>query len=269
MANKILSALNQAMNMVDTKVRDPLVNMGVQAMRGVQKIGGNIRSAQDEAYKAYWAKHPQELLSPLGRVDPFAPGGDYEQLPNGAYRRKNTQNQVTVGTQGINPNGPPVNIKNSPVNPNDLVNTFKFIMGQNKYPDAKRQLETMYKAKGNPPMAQYTDQFVAMGEKYKVDPRILATIAQIESSGGRNYPTQSNNPFGYLGGTGNTVAERLNAGFTSVPHAIEALSRRFSTRYPDFIKNPTPSQLQTSYNATPSERQRYIDLMTEILPYMQ
>lgn len=263
MANKILSALNQAMNMVDTKVRDPMIN-GLASLS--HNVGGKIKSAQDQAYQAYWAKNPQQLLSPLGKPDPFAPGGDYEKMPNGAYRKKNT---IGSNTQVINSNGSQINTTNSPVNPNNLVNTFKFIMGQNKYPDAKRQLETMYKAKGNPPMAQYTDQFVAMGEKYKVDPRILATIAQIESSGGRNYPQQSNNPFGYLGGTGGTVAERLNAGFTSVPHAIEALTRRFSTRYPDFIKNPTPSQLQTSYNATPSERERYINLMTEILPYMQ
>jgi hypothetical protein len=180
---------------------------------------------------------------------------------------KLSANPINEVTQA--PSRPIVPINQQPQGSGRITDTFKYTMGQDKYPDAQRQLEAMYKAKGNPPMAQYINQFVAMGEKYKVDPRILATIAQIESSGGRNYPQQSFNPFGYLGGDGPTVAERLNAGFTSVPHAIEALTRRFSTRYPEFLKNPTPSQLQQSYNATPSERQRYLDNMSEILPLMQ
>jgi hypothetical protein len=281
MANKILSALNQAMNMVDTKVRDPMVN-GLASMS--RNVGSKIKSAQDQAYQAYWAKRPQApLLHPLVAADDaigqdFLKRGFVAQGGGTFVKRDPSTGKISTITNagGKLPqnNTPQINqvTPTSPITPvqqGNITDTFKFQMGQNKYPDAKRQLQAMYQAKGNPPMAQYTDQFVAMGEKYKVDPRILATIAQIESSGGRNYPTQSNNPFGYLGGTGNTVAERLNAGFTSVPHAIEALTRRFSTRYPDFIKNPTPSQLQQSYNATPSERQRYIDLMTEILPYMQ
>lgn len=274
MANKILSALSQAMNMVDTKVRDPMIN-GLASLS--RNVGGKIKSAQDQAYQAYWSKRPQPpLLSPLGKTeDQSMIEQGWQRVGNGAWQKVNPQTggitrfgatdqtpqigtipQQTPQIANINPGG-------------RITDTFKFQMGQNKYPEAKRQLQAMYQAKGNPPMSQYVDQFVAMGEKYKIDPRILATISQIESSGGRNYPPQTNNPFGYLGGQGPTVADRLNAGFTSVPHAIEALSRRFSTRYPEFIKNPTPSQLQQSYNATPSERQRYIDLMTEILPYMQ
>lgn len=269
------------MNMVDSKVRDPAINALASMSRGV---GQKIKSAQDQAYQSYWKNKPQApLLHPLVSSDD-AIGQDFLKrdfvaLGNGSFTKRdpntgvistitnaggNIQNKVPAQINQVSPQAPIAAPQTG-----RITDTFKYQMGQSKYPDAKRQLQAMYQAKGNPPMSQYVDQLVAMGEKYKVDPRILATIAQIESSGGRNYPPQTNNPFGYLGGMGPTVADKLNAGFTSVPHAIEALSRRFSTRYPEFLKNPTPSQLQQSYNATPSERQRYLDNMSEILPYMQ
>lgn len=293
MANILLSALQQAMGAVDKHVRDPIVGAGVQALRGAQQIGGRIKSAQDQAYREYWAQRPHEVISPLASPTPNPTDvrmqqQGYTKMPDGSYTKKDPKtgftstmrfgpttkkpvmkNPVRVGTPGINGNAPDMNVIDAPVSAQDIANGFKFIMGQKQYPQAKSQIAAMYQKRGNPPMAQYVDQFVASGEKYGVDPRILAVISQIESSGGVHYPTQTYNPFGYLGGTGATVNERLNAGFTSIPHAIDALTRRFATRYPDFIKNPTPSQLQASYNATPAERQRYLDLMSQLIPDMQ
>ena len=287
MANIIQSALQQAMGAMDKYVRDPIVNTGVRAVRGAQGIGNRIQSAQDQAYQNYWKNKPHELLSPLGvSEDQRMMNQGWQKIDNGAWQKVNPQtgatttfgaqgktipmkNPVRIGTPGINGNAPAINVVDAPVGAQDIANGFKFIMGQKQYPQAKGQIQAMYKARGNPPMAQYVDQFVVAGEKYGVDPRILAAISQIESSGGKHYPVNTYNPFGYLGGQGATVNEKLNAGFTSIPHAIDALTRRFATRYPDFIKNPTPSQLQQSYNATPSERQRYLDIMSQIIPDMQ
>lgn len=293
MANKILSALSQAMGAMDKYVTNPMILGGSKLLNQAQNVAGdaykNYRNKQDAAYEEKWSKIPHTNLSPLSSPTPIIDDTDsrmqkngFEKIAENEYQKKDPKtgfvSKIKFGTPQQKPSPTPTPTGaipqvapqiNSPQDGGRITDTFKYQMGLDKYPEAKRQLQAMYQAKGNPPMAQYVDQFVAMGEKYKVDPRILATIAQIESSGGRNYPPQSYNPFGYLGGDGPTVADKLNAGFTSVPHAIEALTRRFSSRYPEFIKNPTPAQLQQSYNATPSEKQRYLDLMTEILPYMQ
>lgn len=281
MVNIVQSALQQALGAMDKYVTNPIVNGGVQAVRGIQNLGNRIKSAQDQAYQEYWSQRPHEMISPLASPTPNPTDvrmqqQGYTKNPDGSYSRKDPKtgfvSTMRFGPTTIKNTGvkmPQGDIKNTGVQMPNNIDSFKFTMGQKQYPNAKAQIAAMYQKRGNPPMAQYVDQFVASGEKYGVDPRILAIISQVESSGGVHYPAQTYNPFGYLGGTGSTVNEKLNAGFTSIPHAIDALTRRFATRYPDFIKNPTPSQLQASYNATPSERQRYLEIMSQLIPDIQ
>jgi len=250
MTNILQSALQQAMGAMDKYVRDPIVNGGVNLIRRVQ-------DARDQAYQNYWKNRPHEMLSPLPpspTPDPFEAKG-WVKTGENSYARGNV-----ASAQKVNPT--------QSNNPQD-VNNFRFQMGLNSYPNAKTQLIKMYQALGNPPLSKHVDDFVKYGEQYGVDPRVMAIIGQIESSGGTNYPTNTYNPFGYLGGSGAVVNERLNAGFNSLPHAIEALTKRFSVRYPSFRQNPSISNLQQVYNANPSERQRYLDLASQLIPSLQ
>ena len=245
MTNILQSALQQAMGAMDKYVRDPIVNGGVSLVRKVQ-------DARDQAYQNYWKDRLHEMLSPLApppTPDPFEARGWIKTGEN-SYTRGNN---VALAQAG---------------NPQD-VNNFRFQMGLNSYPNARAQLIKMYQAVGNPPLSKNIDDLVKYGERYGVDPRVMAMVGQIESSGGIHYPTNTYNPFGYLGGSGATVNERLNAGFNSLPHAIEALTKRFSSHYPTFTKDPSISNLQQVYNANPAERQRYLDLASQLIPNLQ
>lgn len=148
---------------------------------------------------------------------------------------------------------------------------FRFQMGQNQYPQAAAQLQKMF-GQFNSPLAAQIPEFVKAGEKYGVDPRVLALIAQIESSGGKQYPQESYNPFGYLV-NGGGVQGLKNAGFTSLPQAIDALTGRFQRQpfqgYKTFYQDPSISNLQAAYNANPAEQSRYLNLSQSIIPYLQ
>ena len=156
--------------------------------------------------------------------------------------------------------------------PQSALDQFRFKMGQKDYSWAKPQLLKLFQAKNYPPLTQYVDNFIQAGNQYGVDPRALVTIANNESSLGRSYPPQTFNPFGYLGGAGETVNQKLNAGFTSIPHAIDALTKRFvrpgtPQGYTIFRTNPTVSNLQQAYNANPDERDRYLTNTADLLPF--
>jgi hypothetical protein len=168
----------------------------------------------------------------------------------------------------------------TPVNPPALAfnggqpttTPFKFApFGQKDYSKYKPQIAKMYSELGSP-LGEQIDTFMTASNKYGVDPRILAFIGQIESSGGKNYPVDSNNPFGYLV-NGGGVQGLKNAGFTSVPHAIDALTGRFSRQpfegYKKFAKEPTIENLQGAYNANPAEKQRYLETFDKIKKYYQ
>lgn len=158
--------------------------------------------------------------------------------------------------------------------PQSALGQFRYKMGLKDYSFLKPQLLKLFQARNNPPLAQYIDNFIQSGNQHGVDPRILVTIANNESSLGKSYPTQTYNPFGYLGGQGSTVNEKLNAGFTSIPHAIEAITNRFTRPgtpqgYNTFRNDPTVANLQQAYNANPAERERYLQNTAAILPYFK
>lgn len=153
--------------------------------------------------------------------------------------------------------------------PASSTNEFKYQMGQDDYSNLKPQIEAILKGT---PLEPYMNNFIQAGNQNGIDPRVLLTIANNESSLGKNYPTDSNNPFGYLVGGGG-VQGLKNAGFTSVPMAIERLTGRFKRQptqgYKDFYNNPTVQNLQTAYNANPAEQDTYIRNALNLIGRMQ
>lgn len=148
---------------------------------------------------------------------------------------------------------------------------FRYQMGQNNYSSIRGQVESIL---AGTPLEAFTQDFIKAGERYGVDPRVLVTIANNESSLGKQYPQDSHNPFGYIvdapdmaGTTGLEKEGRIwqglrNAGFTSMPHAIDALTGRFQRQptenYKKFYSEPTIENLQAAYNANPEEREVYL-----------
>lgn len=153
---------------------------------------------------------------------------------------------------------------------------FRYQMGQHDYSNIGSQV---MKALKGTPLESYANDFIQAGNKHGIDPRVLITIANNESSMGRKYPTDSFNPFGYLVNptTGHGVSDVYtglrNAGFTSLPHAIDALTARFERQptenYKKFYQDPTISNLQTAYNANPAERDNYLKNGNALLQYFQ
>lgn len=190
------------------------------------------------------------------------------------------------GWKDVTPTGQPIKAQQliPADNPQPTQAPFQFINDQADYSYMKPKLEAMYQHYGNPPMSQFTDQFIESGQKYGVDPRVVPFISHIESSSGKSYPEDSFNPFGYIwldkNGDGvseppktyeDIVAGLRGAGFSSVPQAIDLLTKRFSTQYnngksayPNFTANPTLDNLQQSYNANSGERNGYMTLLEEL-----
>lgn len=148
---------------------------------------------------------------------------------------------------------------------------FRYVMGKNDYSDIRGQV---YGVLAGTPLEGYAEAFIQAGERHGVDPRVLITIANNESSMGRRYPTDSYNPFGYIvnppaygSTTGLEKEGRIwqglrNAGFNSMDHAIDRLTGRFqrqpTANYQTFYADPTIENLQAAYNANPEERDQYI-----------
>ncbi len=152
---------------------------------------------------------------------------------------------------------------------------FKYLMGQHDYSSLAPQVQSALKGS---PLEPYANEFIQAGNKHGIDPRVLITIANNESSLGKNYPTDTYNPFGYnarsagmiKGKDGkmyvNTDQGLRNAGFTSLPMAIDRMTQRFSDHpvnptgqgYANFRQNPTVPNLQAAYNASDAEKANYI-----------
>ena len=75
------------------------------------------------------------------------------------------------------------------------------------------------------PLEPYSAAFVRIADKYELDYRLLPSIACLESSCGKFYIKNSNNPFGW-GIYGNTVTS-----FKTVEECIEAVAKGLSTNY--------------------------------------
>lgn len=81
--------------------------------------------------------------------------------------------------------------------------------------DKRAEVLKAYFLKRNMPLAAYAEEFVQEADKAGIDWRLLPAIGIHESTGGKRYPIQSNNPFGW---------GSAKLGFSSVEEAIRYIS---------------------------------------------
>lgn len=92
----------------------------------------------------------------------------------------------------------------------------------------------------NSPLTSLADNFVKVADQYKLDYRLLPSIAMQESNGGKKIVNNSHNPFGY-GIYGSLVVK-----FSSWEEAIERVGRALKEDYLD-KGLVTPGQIMTKY----------------------
>lgn len=97
------------------------------------------------------------------------------------------------------------------------------------------------------PLAQYSETFVTVADKYQLDYKLLPSIAMQESHGGQKVINDSHNPFGY-GVYGNLVVK-----FPSWEEAIERVGRLLRE---DYINKglATPEQIMRKYTPPSFEK---------------
>lgn len=92
----------------------------------------------------------------------------------------------------------------------------------------------------NAPLAEFSETFVKVADKYELHYALLPAIAMQESNGGKRIIPSSKNPFGY-GIYGDKVLK-----FASFEEAIERVGRGLKEDYVDQGLK-TPSQIMTKY----------------------
>lgn len=90
------------------------------------------------------------------------------------------------------------------------------------------------------PLSKYGDTFVSVADKYKLDYRLLPSIAMQESNGGKKVIKDSFNPFGY------GIYGKLVTRFSSWDEAIERVGRGLREDYLDQGLK-TPTQIMAKY----------------------
>jgi len=90
------------------------------------------------------------------------------------------------------------------------------------------------------PLSKYGDVFIAVSDKYKLDYRLLPSIAMQESNGGRIVIKNSYNPFGY------GIYGKLVTKFSSWEEGIERVGRALREDYLDQGLK-TPVQIMAKY----------------------
>lgn len=110
--------------------------------------------------------------------------------------------------------------------------------------------------KYNCPLLPYVDDFIAAADKYSMDFRLLPSIALHESTCGKHYPLNTNNPFGWLNRDG-TVHK-----FDSLPSAIDFITGQLQNGSPYANKNI--KQKLATYCPTPGYAEQTVGYMNQI-----
>ena len=108
------------------------------------------------------------------------------------------------------------------------------------YTDARSALIKNFFAEYNSPLVSYSSIFVNVADKYKLDYKLLPSIAMQESKGGQKVIKGSFNPFGY-GIYGDLVIK-----FSSWEEGIERVGRALREDYLDQGLK-TPIQIMAKY----------------------
>ncbi len=114
-----------------------------------------------------------------------------------------------------------------------------------------------YYGKYDLPLTGYGMTFVLAGEKYGVDPFLLASIAMRESTGGKRMATSSYNAFGW----GNTK-------FESFDHAIDTVAKNlggFNEKTASYYKGKSLEKVLKAYNSViPTYTSEILGIMKRI-----
>jgi hypothetical protein len=92
------------------------------------------------------------------------------------------------------------------------------VIAQPPIMDSRAMALGTYFSSHNCPLTPYADDFIRAADKYNIDYRFLPAISIHESTCGKRYPINSNNPFGWLERAG-TVYK-----FKSIPDAIDFIT---------------------------------------------
>lgn len=100
-------------------------------------------------------------------------------------------------------------------------------------------IESFFK-KSNSPLAEKSEVFVAVADKYNLDYKLLPSISMQESQGGKKVIKDSHNPFGY------GIYGQLVTKFVSWEEAIERVGKALKE---DYLSQglKTPEQIMTKY----------------------
>lgn len=99
----------------------------------------------------------------------------------------------------------------------------------------------------NSTLANFGDVFISVADKYKLDYRLLPSIAMQESNGGKKIIKDSYNPFGY------GIYGKLVTRFSSWEEAIQRVGRALREDYLDKGLN-TPVQIMSKYTPPSLEK---------------
>lgn len=109
-----------------------------------------------------------------------------------------------------------------------------------EHSDARAKIIENFFKRYNAPLAKFSEEFVTVADKYKLDYRLLPAISMQESNGGKKVIADSNNPFGY-GIYGKSVKK-----FDSYQQAIERVGRGLKEDYIDQGLT-TPAKIMPKY----------------------
>ncbi len=108
------------------------------------------------------------------------------------------------------------------------------------------------------PLAPYAQDFVENADKYNLDWRLVASIAGLESTFGKQVPFNSYNAWGWGIYSDNVIR------FNSWPEGIETISKGLRERYLKELPESNPYVIGPTYAASPTWAQRVSYFMARI-----
>ena len=124
--------------------------------------------------------------------------------------------------------------------------------------DKRPEVLKAYFTKYNSPLVPYAENFVEEADKNKLDWKLVASIAGVESYFGQQIPIFSYNGWGY-GVYGNNVRR-----FSSWEDGIQVVSRALRSEYMDGWKATNVSEIGSIYAADPMWANKVSHFMTDI-----
>jgi len=119
--------------------------------------------------------------------------------------------------------------------------------------DPRPQLLTEFFEARNCPAINFVPDFILYADIHKIDWRLLPAISILESSGGKNYPKETNNIFGWA----NCLVK-----FHSIPSSIDYIAGRLANSH--YYKGKTVKEILEVYNPYKTYHNKALKLMREL-----